>query len=182
MKKIFLILSWILLTTNTAYADDLYHGIDIDKIYNNGDWSSKKQIKQVIDDYGLFLNLQEQFKNCPNELPDSINCYDNINKNILQNFYTDFSIHWTDYLNFKKATEKACMIPFCSDKFSGRGGSMCYIDGQLCTTKIIKNYVQTLFEAIKNIFSTNYTFTQDYKIQQLVSKKLMFQFSAYKLL
>lgn len=30
---------------------ELYHGIDIDAVYESSDWSSKEKIKELIDDY-----------------------------------------------------------------------------------------------------------------------------------
>ncbi len=41
MKKILLILLILATTQNIAKSDEIYHNINIDKVYNNGDWSSK---------------------------------------------------------------------------------------------------------------------------------------------
>ena len=89
MKKIVWIL-WVLIAIHGAYARELYHGIDIDDIYGNGDWDKKESIYQIIDDFGLFLELQQEFKECSTELPDSINCYDRITEKILKNFLIIF--------------------------------------------------------------------------------------------
>ena len=57
MKKFILILGLCLAFSVNVRAE-LYHGIDIDEIYNSSDWSSKDKIKELIDDYTLLLQYQ----------------------------------------------------------------------------------------------------------------------------
>ena len=43
---------------------ETYHGINIDKVYLQSDWSSKDKIKEIIDDYSLLLTFQKDFNDC----------------------------------------------------------------------------------------------------------------------
>ena len=86
MKKIGTILVIILLNICVANAKEVIHGIDIDEVYNNGDWSSKEYIKQLINDYTLFIELKKQLNECTTNQSDQANCIDTITQKILQNF------------------------------------------------------------------------------------------------
>ena len=163
MKKILLILLILATTQNIAKADEIHHNINIDKIYNNGDWSSKKYIKQVIDDYTLFLHIKEEFSNCPVELPDNLTCYDVITNKILKNFYTNFDTNVQNYATFKEITEKVYAIPACHNKLSSIGGAMCNIDTMLYKANVIKTYTQTLLNNIDDMFSKYHHFLHNYK-------------------
>ena len=52
MRKYIIIIGVFLALVANARAE-LYHGIDIDAVYNSSDWSSKEKIKEIIDDYTL---------------------------------------------------------------------------------------------------------------------------------
>ena len=162
MKKIILILG-LFIAFHSTNASGLYHGIDVDKIYSNGDWSNKEYIYQIINDYDLFLRLQQKFEKCPVELPDSINCYDMITMEVLQNFYNEFDVNWTDYMEFKKAAMNIYAVPTCQNKFLGSGGIMCNVDAQLYVAEVIRRYIKTLFSSINQVFDEHYSFLCDYK-------------------
>ena len=61
MKKFIFVLGLCFMFNANAQAE-LYHGIDIDEVYNSSDWSSKDKIKELIDDYTLLLQYQEEFE------------------------------------------------------------------------------------------------------------------------
>ena len=50
MKRFMFIFTLTLLFSFNVCAET-YHGIDIDKVYSQSDWSSKDKIKEIIDDY-----------------------------------------------------------------------------------------------------------------------------------
>lgn len=162
MKKIGTILVIILLNISVANAKEVIHGIDIDEVYNNGDWSSKEYIKQLINDYTLFIELKKQLNECSTNQSDQANCIDTITQKILQNFYTDFTLNWNNYNEFKKISQKIYSVPYCSDKFSGAGGTMCEIDTKIHISSILNAYAETLLSSLNNIFSENYPFLQNY--------------------
>ena len=62
-KKIILIFT-ILLSSYTNANADIYHGIDIDAVYNSSDWSSKSKIREIIDDYTLTLHYKNKLNQC----------------------------------------------------------------------------------------------------------------------
>lgn len=76
MKNLIFILSLIFIFTSDVYAE-IYHGIDIDSVYENGDWSSKNYIKSIIDDNTLLLQYEQELKNC-SYTQNSMDCYDSI--------------------------------------------------------------------------------------------------------
>lgn len=163
MKKIFLILGLMLALINPAQAEELYHNISIEDVYNQGDWSSQDEIKHLVNEYSLFLELQENVKMCPIELPDCITCYEDIVRKILKNFYTDFDNSWSDYINFKQSAEKAYETPSCHDRLSGSSGSMCYVDTMQYVAELIKNYATVLLSNRRHLFEEYYPFLHNYK-------------------
>ena len=63
MKRFVFIFAITMLCSLNVYAE-IYHGIDIDKVYSQSDWSSKDKIKEIIDDYKLLLTYQKDFNDC----------------------------------------------------------------------------------------------------------------------
>ncbi|MBR1601619.1 MAG: hypothetical protein IJ677_08610 [Alphaproteobacteria bacterium] len=114
MKKFILILGLFLSFSASAWAE-LYHGIDIDEVYNSSDWSSTDKIKELIDDYTLLLQYQEEFNNCPDVLPDVLGCYDKVAEKIVTNL-------------FKIALADAYGIKNCRNKYAWPSGRMCELD------------------------------------------------------
>ncbi len=163
MKKIGTILIIILLSISAAKAKEVIHGIDVDEVYNSGDWSSKEYIKQLINDYTLFIQLKKQLRKCPEDQSDKVKCIDTITQKILQNFYTDYTINLNNYHEFKEISQKIYSVPYCLDKFSGAGGEMCKIDTEIHVSNILNTYAETLLLTLNNIFSKNYSFLQNYK-------------------
>ena len=67
MKKFALILGLFLFLGGTARAE-IYYGIDINEVYNTGDWNNKAEIKEIIDDYKFLLKLQKELDECANNI------------------------------------------------------------------------------------------------------------------
>lgn len=162
-KNLFFFAFCLFIQISTLQAKNLYHGIDVDEIYNSGDWKHKEDITQLIDSYMLLQKTKKDFATCPQEIPDNTICYDNITKQLLQNFYKDFNKNWEIYTQFKIQAEKNYAIPFCENKFSGIGGNMCDIDTQIRTADVLKNYTTTLLHSTEKFFDDYYSFLHDYK-------------------
>ena len=106
MKKVALIFTLTLLFSFNVYAE-IYHGIDIDKVYDQSDWSSKDKIKELIDDYSLLLTYQEEFNACPKQYNKIFSCYDKITEKILRNLYVYPNNTIKTYQEFRKILLKA---------------------------------------------------------------------------
>ncbi len=102
MKKLFLVLG-VFLTLSLNAKAEVYHGIDIDEIYETSEWNSKEEIKNLIDDYTLLLQYQDEFNNCPNLLPDNLKCYDKIAEKIVTNLYIYPEYNVKQYKQLKKS-------------------------------------------------------------------------------
>ena len=164
MKKILFILAFCLfIHISTSQAKNLYYGIDVDKIYHNGDWSNKEDIIQIIDSYVMLQNIKNDFASCPHEVPDNIICYDNIAKQLLHHFYKNSNKNLEIYAQFKTLVEKIYAVPFCENKFSGVGGNMCDIDTQIRIADVLQNYTITLLHSAEKFFDDYYSFLHDYK-------------------
>ncbi len=166
MKKILFVLAFCLfMHISTSQAKSLYYGIDVDEIYNNGDWSHKEDITQLIDSYVLLQKIKKDFAACPQEIPDNTTCYDDITKQLLQNFYKNSDTNWEIYTKFKTQAEKSYAVPFCENKFSGIGGKMCDIDVQIRITDILEDYTSTLLHSTEKFFDDYYSFLHGYKTE-----------------
>lgn len=165
MKKFLIFFSFfIFIKTSSVYANNTYHGIDIDEIYNTSDWNSKNEIKNLIDNYILLTKLKNKFSNCPINTPDSIACYDEINQKLLQHFYMDFDENLTDYNNYRITLTKAYLIPCQRIKMIGISGKMCHIDAQNLVAKKLKEYTKTHIYHIDNILSQYFSFLHSIKL------------------
>ena len=58
MKRFVFIFTLTMLFSLNVCAET-YHGIDIDKVYSQSDWSSKDKIKEIIDDYKLLRHINK---------------------------------------------------------------------------------------------------------------------------
>ena len=149
MKKFILILGFCLAFSVNVRAE-LYHGIDIDEIYNSSDWSSKDKIKELIDDYTLLLQYQEEFNNCPDVLPDVLECYDKVAEKIVTNLYVYPETNIEKYKQFKIALADAFGIKNCRNKYAWPSGHMCEIDSDSELADALKKYIQDLIDKCKN--------------------------------
>ncbi len=162
MKKIVLILG-LLLAFSASTQAEIYHGIDIDAIYNNSDWSSKNKIKEIIDDYTLLLQYQKEFETCSVEKPEVFDCYDKVAEKIINHFYTgNMDDNLKDYNNYVKATSSAYGIVYCLNKYNVPSGTMCKQENQANTWKFVEHYINALLQSIEQILS-QYSFIQNYK-------------------
>ena len=165
MKKFLIFFSFcILMATSPVYAKNIYHGIDIDEIYNASDWNSKEEIKQLIDNYMLLKKIKNKFSNCPNTMPDITVCYDEINQQLLQNFYIDFEEKWKDYNNYKISMHKAYSIPCQRIKIIGVGGEICHTNVQNRVIKSLEEYTKTQIFYMDNLLNQYFSFLQNAKL------------------
>lgn len=109
----------------------------------------------------LNLLMKLSFKGV--NIPDNTICYDNITKQLLQNFYKNSDKNWEIYVQFKALAETIYAVPFCENKFLGAGGNMCDIDTQIRVADVLKNYTATLLHSAEKFFDDYYPFLHDYK-------------------
>ena len=91
MKRFMFIFTLTMLFSFNVCAET-YHGIDIDKVYSQSDWSSKDKIKDIIDDYKLLVTYQKDFNDCSTQKDGIFFCYDNVAEKILKNLYVYMTI------------------------------------------------------------------------------------------
>ena len=162
MKKFILILGFCLAFSVNVRAE-LYHGIDIDEIYNSSDWSSKDKIKELIDDYTLLLQYQEEFNNCPDVLPDVLECYDKVAEKIVTNLYVYPETNIEKYKQFKIALADAFGIKNCRNKYAWPSGHMCELDILSDMSNILKKYITDLIGFSKEQMFTYSSILEKYK-------------------
>lgn len=161
MKKIVLILGIVLSLSTNAWAE-LYHGIDIDAIYESSDWSSKEKIKKIIDDYTLLLQYQEKLYLCSKEV-EKLSCIDTLTENIIKNFYNhDFRKNLNDYHNYVKSASTVYSIVYCLNKYRIPSGTMCNQQTIGKTWEIVEQYDKDLLQSMEQVLS-GYSFLQEYK-------------------
>lgn len=148
MKKIALILGLFLILSASALAE-VYHGIDIDAVYESSDWNNKEEIKEIIDDYTLLLQYQEEFDKCADELPDVLKCYDSIAEKIITHFYVEPEYNIKDYKEFKKSLSEAYGLKNCRNKYAWPSGHICELDRISDMSYMLKTYIQDLINFSK---------------------------------
>ena len=161
MKKIVLIIG-IFLTLSSNIKAEVYHGIDIDQVYNSSDWNSKEEIKNLIDDYTLLLQYQDEFNNCPDLLPDNLKCYDKIAEKIVTNLYVYPEYNVKQYKQLKKALSDAYGMKNCRNKHTWPSGNLCEIDRMSDMSYALKKYIQDLLDFSKEKIIL-YSIFDDYK-------------------
>lgn len=162
MKKFILILELLLAFSTSAQAE-IYHGIDVDAIYNNSDWSSKDKIKEIIDDYTLLLQYQKEFEACSVEKPEVFDCYDKVAEKIINHFYAgNIDDNLNNYHNYIKATSSAYGIVYCLNKYNVPSETICNQENTANTWKFVERYINALLQSIEQILS-KYSFIQNYK-------------------
>lgn len=111
----------------------------------------------------LLQKIKKDFTSCPQEIPDSTICYENITKYLLQNFYKNFDTDWENYLQFKALAEKIYAVIFCENKFSDIGGTMCDIDTQIRVADVLRDYTTTLLHSTEKFFDDYHYFLHNCK-------------------
>jgi len=162
MKKFALISAFICLLTTNATAE-LYHGIDIDAVYESSDWNSKGSIKEIIDDYTLLLQYQEEFDSCPIELPEVLECYDKVAEKILTTLYVYPEYNVKEYKQLKEALSNAYGLKNCRNKYAWPSGHMCEIDSDSELSDALKTYIQDLINFCKEKMFEYSSILEDYK-------------------
>ena len=161
MKK-FLILG-LFLVFNTRVNAEIYHGIDIDYIYEHNDWSSKEDIKQLINDYTLLLEYEKEFKSCPDVLPDVLGCYDKVAEKIVTNLFVYPEHNVKEYKQLKKALSDAYGLKNCRNKYAWPSGYICDIDSDSDLADSLKKYIQDLIDFSKEKMFTYSPILKEYK-------------------
>ncbi len=141
---------------------ELYHGIDIDNVFAQSDWSSKDKIKEVIDDYSLLLQYKNELKQCISS-DSQLNCMDELTQNIMKHFYSynyENNIH--TYQNYVTSTSAVYGVAYCLNKYNIPSGNICEQEKNTPVNKIIKQYIKTLLSQIEKQISA-FSFIKDYK-------------------
>ena len=162
MKKLVLSLIAILSLNINARAE-VYHGIDIDAIYESSDWSSKEKIKEIIDDYTLLLQYQKELDNCPLELPDVLGCYDKVAEKIVTNLYVYPKNNVEQYKQLKKALSDAYGLKNCRNKYAWPSGNICEIDSDSDLADSLHKYIQDLLNFSKEKMFIYLPILEEYK-------------------
>ena len=161
MKKFILIFSVIFAFPVNTRAD-MYHGIDIDAVYESGDWNSKNYIKNIIDDNTLLLQYEQELKNCSQE-QNNIYCYNDIAEKVLHHFYPDdINNNIKNYRHYVELTLAVYEILYCSDKYNDWAGTTCYQEKQAKSTNLVRQYIYDLIKRVK-INIQEWEFMKDYK-------------------
>lgn len=161
MKKLFFIFA-LLITTNLNVRAEIYHGIDINAVYSNSDWSRREKIKEIIDDYTLLLQYQEELSLC-SQNTENLPCLDKLAENIIKHFYAgDVEANLKSYHDYVKATFNAYGFIHCLNKYKIPAGTMCNQENYANTQKLIEQYIKELLQPIEQIL-TEYTFIANYK-------------------
>jgi len=163
MKKIFLILAILLATYKIAKSEEIYHNINIDKVYTSTDWSSKEEIRKLIDDYTLLLEYQKEFESCSTELTDISNCYDTIAEKVLTNLYMERDTNLNQYNQFKEIISKLYGLKNCRNKYDWPSGNICEKKTNSDTLAMIKKYIQDLLDDSKEKMFSYSTILKEYK-------------------
>ena len=161
MRKCIIIIGVFLALVANARAE-LYHGIDIDAVYESSDWSSKEKIKEMIDDYTLLLQYQEELNNCPIELPEVLGCYDKVAGKIVTNLYVYPESNTEQYRKLKEALSDAYGLKNCRNKYAWPRGNICEIDSDSELADSLKKYIQDLIDFSKEKMFTYSPILKEY--------------------
>ena len=141
---------------------ETYHGINIDKVYSQSDWSNKDKIKEIVDDYSLLLQFKKDLNQCQgNNHP--IECMNQLAQNIMQHFYHyNYENNIQDYQNYVKSTLAVYGVAYCLNKYNFPAGTVCEQEKNAQVYEVIKQYIETLLSQIEKQISI-YRFIKDYK-------------------
>ncbi|MBE6451714.1 MAG: hypothetical protein E7016_07130 [Alphaproteobacteria bacterium] len=156
MKKIILIFAIFLGLCTNANAD-IYHGIDIDAVYNSSDWSSKDKIKDIIDDYTLTLQYKSKLTQCSKNI-ERFNCMDLLAEKVITHFYNyNMETNLQVYHNYVNAIFDAYGVVYCLNKYNVPAGTLCNIDNEGKSALLIEQYINDLILQIqKDIFEFDF--------------------------
>lgn len=161
MKKFVFIFTLTMLFSLNVCAET-YHGIDIDKVYSQSDWSSKDKIKEIIDDYKLLLQFKEDLNKC-HEDSNQFECMNNLTQNIMLHFYHyNYENNINDYQNYVKLTLTVYGVAYCLNKYNIPAGTICEQEKNVQVREVIKQYIETLLSQIEKQISV-FSFIKDYK-------------------
>ena len=162
MKKFIVILGIFFLFGARYVQAELYHGIDIDAVYNSSDWSSKEKIKEIIDDYTLLLEYQNTLTLCDPK-PDKSGCMNELAKEIIRHFYNgNMNNNLNIYHNFVTSISEAYGIIYCLDKYKFPAGTICNQENSVNTQKFIKQYITEMLQSIEQEL-IKYSFILNYR-------------------
>ena len=161
MKKLLLILGFYLILSASANAK-IYHGIDIDSVDKNSDWSSKEKIKEIIDDYTLFLENKNKLLSC-NQSPNKVECMNKLAENIIKHFYSgNIDNNLNNYHNYVISTSDAYGIIYCLNKYKLPAGTICNQENYANTEKFIEQYINEMLQSIEQNL-IEYSFISNYQ-------------------
>jgi hypothetical protein len=161
MKKLILILSsFIVFCFNTRA--EIYHGVDIDKVYKSSDWNNKKEIKKIIDTYTLLLQYQKQLSLC-SQNTEGFSCMDKLTEDIIKHFYDgNVEDNLKYYHSYITATSYAYGAIYCLNKYKVPAGTTCNQENIANTRRVAEQYISDLLHTTEQSIK-EYSFIQDYK-------------------
>ena len=148
MRKSVLVFALTMLFSFNVYAE-IYHGIDIDKVYSQSDWSSKDKIKEIIDNYKLLLTYQKDFNDCSMQKDGIFFCYDNVAEKILKNLYVYPENNIKVYQQFKQTLTDAYSVQSCLNKYEWPSGNFCEANSQPELLNVLHQYIHDLIASSK---------------------------------
>ena len=148
MRKGVLVFALTMLFSFNVYAE-IYHGIDIDKVYSQSDWSSKDKIKEIIDDYKLLVIYQKELDDCSVHKDKIFFCYDNVAEKILKNLYVYPENNINVYQQFKQKLTDAYSIQSCLNKYEWPSGNLCEVNSRQEILKVLHSYILGLINSSK---------------------------------
>ena len=167
MKKLcmfclpFLFMLTVFLTN--SFAVELVNGIDVDKVYNSGDWSSKEKIKDIINDYSLLLQYKQKLLLC-NSNKENLSCLNELTKDIINSFYNfNKEKNIKEYYNYVNSVSTVYGIVYCLNKYIVPAGTMCNQENMIKVYDVVEEYVRSLLQQTEHEL-LKYDFISDYKV------------------
>ena len=162
MKKLFIITLLCCFISDYSFANEIIHGIDIDKVYNSSDWSSREHIKSIINDYSLLQKYKQELSLCEKNT-ERQECLDQLAENILTHFY-NFNLE--NNLNmdhdYVKSISAAYGVVYCLNKYMTPSGTMCNQENIGTTWEMVELYIKDLLQSVEHKL-LGYSFLSDFK-------------------
>jgi hypothetical protein len=160
MKKFLCLVLLSFELCSTVWAE-VYHGIDIDAVYEQSDWNSTAEIKQIIDDYTLVLEYQTRLAEC-SKLTEPFACFNMLAKNIIIKFYVGSrDEHLKEYQTYIRATSSAYGIVYCLNKYKVPA-TICRQDNIANTRQFAEQYIRDMLHTTAHHIE-EHDFIQNYK-------------------
>ncbi len=159
--KILSAIAIVFFFSTNAFAE-IYHGIDIDAVYESSDWRNREEIKQIIDDYALLSQYKKELSLC-SQNTEKLSCMDKLAEDIIKRFYAGNMVdNINSYHEYVKATSSAYGVVYCLNKYKVPSGTICNQENTANTWEFVERYISDMLQSIEQILS-EYSFLQNYK-------------------